>query len=127
MGRQEEASGHRGPGAELRRLIGISVRSRMVLPVLLVGIGGGLVGAAYLTILEVVTDWIGPDGRSTLAQAAILTLVGLAVSGLTMTLGETGNVELLVDNIHVLGGAEDVRYVRSLIPSSLLCIGAGGT
>jgi H+/Cl- antiporter ClcA len=45
---------------------------------------------------------------------------------LTRVLGPSGNVELLVDNIHVLGGADDTRRLRSLIPTSLLCVGAGG-
>jgi H+/Cl- antiporter ClcA len=41
-------------------------------------------------------------------------------------LGNPGDVELLVNNIHVLGGPQDVRDLRSLIPVSLLCIAAGG-
>jgi H+/Cl- antiporter ClcA len=35
-------------------------------------------------------------------------------------------VELLVDNIHVMGGTDDMRSLRSLVPVSLLCVGAGG-
>jgi H+/Cl- antiporter ClcA len=52
--------------------------------------------------------------------------VGVAVGVLTRLLGNPGDVELLVNNIHVLGGPEDVRDLRSLIPVSLLCIAAGG-
>lgn len=81
---------------------------------------GGLIGAAYLTVLRVLTEWIGPGGRPALAQGLILVAVGVAVSLLTRLLGESGNMELLVDNIHVLGGAEDVRHVRSLVPTSLM-------
>ncbi len=38
-----------------------------------------------------------------LVQGVILVLVGVAVTVLTRTLGSPGDVELLVDNIHVLG------------------------
>jgi len=41
-------------------------------------------------------------------------------------LGTPGDVELLVNNIHVLGGPEDIRDLQSLIPISLLCISSGG-
>src|SRR3982074_3526107 len=39
--------------------------------------------------------------------------------------GNPGDVELLVDNIHVNGGRSGLRDLRSLIPVSLLGIGAG--
>src|SRR5213080_3726356 len=52
--------------------------------------------------------------------------VGIIVGVLTKVLGNPGDVELLVNNIHVLGGSEDQRELRSLIPVSLLCISAGG-
>lgn len=56
---------------------------------------------------------------------AILTAVGVAVAVITTVGGETGDVELMVDNIHVLGGAEDVKRLWPLIPASLLCVSAG--
>ena len=46
-----------------------------------------------------------------------------AVAALTRWLGSPSDVELLVDNIHVLGGAESVKSLKSLIPVSLLCVG----
>ncbi len=92
----------------------------------IVGIGGGLIGAAYLAALKVVTHWIGPDQRPALGQVVILVAVGATLTLMGRWLGDSGNVELLVDNIHVLGGAEDLRQVRPLIPQSLLCVGAGG-
>ena len=42
-------------------------------------------------------------------SSRILVAVGVAVALITRVAGDTGNVELLVDNIHVLGGAEDLR------------------
>ena len=45
---------------------------------------------------------------------------------LTRWLGRTSDVELLVDDIHVAGGVDSLRHLRSLVPVSLLCVGAGG-
>jgi H+/Cl- antiporter ClcA len=95
--------------------------------VLAVGVGGGFVGAAYLTALEAVSEVLGPDRWDARAHLAIMVLVGLAVTGLIRWLGTPGDVELLVNNIHVEGGRDDVRSLRSLIPVSLLCVGSGGT
>lgn len=103
-----------------------SLRSGLAVPVVIVGLGGGLIGAAYLAALKIVTEWIGPGQRPELGQAVVLVVVGVATTLLGRWLGDSGNVELLVDNIHVLGGAEDLRQVRPLIPQSLLCVGAGG-
>lgn len=41
-------------------------------------------------------------------------------------LGEPHDVELMVDNIHLDGRGGALRDLRSLLPVSLLCIGAGG-
>jgi len=54
----------------------------------------------------------------------ILALAGGGIALLTKLLGNPGDVELLVNNIHV-GGRSDLRELRSLIPVSLLGIAAG--
>ncbi len=59
-------------------------------------------------------------------HVVLLAGVGMAVAVVTRLLGNPGDVELLVDNIHVMGGRDDVRDLRSLIPVSLLCISVGG-
>jgi H+/Cl- antiporter ClcA len=41
-------------------------------------------------------------------------------------LGSPGDVELLVDNIHVSGSESNLRSLRSLVPMSILTISAGG-
>jgi H+/Cl- antiporter ClcA len=56
----------------------------------------------------------------------ILVGVGAAVALLTRVLGSPGDVELMVNNIHVLGGPDDIGDLRSLIPVALLCISSGG-
>ncbi len=102
--------------------------SRFSLLVVAAGVVGGATGAAYLAALALVTDLLGQrrwgDG---MAHLVILGLVGVAVAGLVRWLGPTSNVELLVDDIHVVGGPHELRSLRSLIPVSLLCVGAGGT
>lgn len=103
----------------------LTIRSGLTGPVVVVGVLGGVVGAAYVALLKLLGGVMGPDGHGPLLQLAILTAVGAAVALITRFAGETGDVELMVDNIHVLGGAEDVRRLRPLIPTSLLCVAAG--
>jgi H+/Cl- antiporter ClcA len=98
----------------------------MLTVVVVVGLIGGAVGAAYLEVLKLVHHVIGPGRSSLTVHLIVMAAVGLVVAGLTRWLGRPADVELLVDNIHVLGGAEDARSLQSLIPVSLLCIGAGG-
>ena len=107
--------------AALRRSTG-----QLSLAVLAVGLAGGAAGAAYVTLLHRMTDVLGPEHHGTLATAAVLVTVGASVALLTRVSGPSGDVELLVDNIHVLGGADDARRLRTLLPASLLCVSAGG-
>lgn len=93
--------------------------------VALVGLGGGLVGAAYVSILHVLERVLGPEQHSGVSQVAVLVAVGAAIGLLIRALGDPGDVELLVDNIHVDGGSRDARALRSLLPASLLGIAAG--
>ncbi len=87
---------------------------------------GGVVGAAFVAALKLLERFLWPTRSSDGAHLLILAGVGMTVGVLTQVLGTPGDVELLVNNIHVLGGAEDVHDLRSLIPVSLLCIATGG-
>lgn len=78
-----------------------------------------------MAVLNVMTRVLGPVGRAPLTHLFVFIGVGLAVAAITHFWGETGGVELLVGNIHVLGGAEDVRSLGPLIPASLLCVSSG--
>ena len=104
------------------------VRLRVIAGIVLCGTIGGVLGAAYLAALDLIHDLIGPHAWSPTNHVVVLVLVGIAVAGLVRALGRPADVELLVDNIHVPDGNEqhDAR-LRSLLPVSLLCIGAGGT
>ena len=90
------------------------------------GFLGGCIGAAYLAVLHLLQRGLWPTHWGLVAHGVILVVVGGAVTVLTRLLGSPGDVELLVDNIHVSGGAEGLRRLPSLIPVSLLCIAAGG-
>ncbi|HJT37651.1 MAG TPA: chloride channel protein, partial [Actinomycetota bacterium] len=104
----------------------VGPRRRMFALVIAVGAGGALVGAAYVAALHGLQHLLWPTHWSTGAHLWILAGAGVAVGVLTWLLGNPGDVELLVNNIHLLGGPEDVRDLRSLIPVSLLCIASGG-
>jgi H+/Cl- antiporter ClcA len=98
----------------------------MVPLVVVVGISAGVVGAAYVGLLRLMERVLWPSHHGHTGQVLVLVGTGVAVAVLTRILGKPGDVELLVNNIHVLGGNEDIRDLRSLIPVSLLCIAAGG-
>lgn len=109
------------------------VSDRLALPstrlfgvVVTAGLVGGAIGAAYLAALHLVQRALWPTHTELLAHGLILVAVGLAVAVLTRVLGSPGDVELLVDNIHVSGGAEDLKRLPALLPISLLCVAAGG-
>lgn len=104
----------------------VHVRSQVLLPAIVVGLASGLVGVAYLAVLHLLSEAIGPGVHSAVVQGVVLVGAGAAVAVGARLLGPTGNVELLVDNIHVLGGAEGVRQTRAMVPVSLVCVAAGG-
>jgi H+/Cl- antiporter ClcA len=94
--------------------------------VVVVGLAVGLVGAGYLLVLHLLqhvlwpTEWSGAIGFLVLGGA------GLFAALVTRWVGSPGDVELMVDNIHVSGSATGMRTLRSLIPISWVCIASGG-
>jgi len=114
-----------GMEAPLRRPPG-ALRFQTLGLVVVVGLAGGLAGAAFVGALKLLQRGLWPTHWSTPAHLVVLVGVGGAVGLLTRLLGTPGDVELLVDNIHVLGGSDDLRDLRSLVPVSLLCISSGG-
>ncbi|MDQ6615024.1 MAG: chloride channel protein [Actinomycetota bacterium] len=91
-----------------------------------VGAGSAAAGAAFLGCLNLLQRALWPTHWDEWTHLFILIGAGAAVAGLIKVLGNPGDVELLVNNIHVSGGGKDVRDLRALIPVSLLCIAAGG-
>jgi H+/Cl- antiporter ClcA len=100
---------------------------RTILPVLLIGAIGAIMGLLYLSALRALQHVLGPEHSGPWAHLAIMAAVGLTIGLIKRFLDNPGEMELLVDNIHVLGGHDDLRgSLRSLVPVSLLCIAAGG-
>jgi len=94
--------------------------------VVVVGLGGGLIGAGFVGLLHLLQAVLWPSHWRSGPHFFILIGVGAAVAVLTRVLGNPGDVELLVNNIHVMGGPDDIRDLRSLVPVALLCISSGG-
>ena len=101
-------------------------REQLLGPVVVVGALGGVAGAAYLAALRGLQLVLWPEHHTPLVSLGLLTATGLLIGVLTRWLGNPGDVELLVDNIHVIGRPESPRSLRSLIPVSLLGIAVGG-
>lgn len=101
-------------------------RERLLGPVVLVGALGAAAGGLYLVALAGVQSLLWPEHHSPVASLVVLTAVGLVIGLLTRYVDNPGDVELLVNNIHVIGRPESARSLRSLIPVSLLGIAAGG-
>jgi H+/Cl- antiporter ClcA len=104
----------------------VGARPRVLGLVVIVGLAGGLAGAAFVGALKLLQRGLWPTHWSDAAHLLILVAVGAAVGLMTRVLGNPGDVELLVDNIHLLGGNDDLRDLRSLVPVALLCISSGG-
>jgi H+/Cl- antiporter ClcA len=92
----------------------------------LIGLVAGLLGAAYLALLHMMEHVLGPGTRSGWSHVAVMIAAGITVGILVRWLGHPGDVELLVDNIHIEGGRGELRHLRSLLPVSLVCISTGG-
>jgi len=104
----------------------VGQRRRLFFYLVIVGAGGAILGAAYVTSMHLLERLLWPTHWALATHLVILVAVGAAVGLLTKFLGSPGDVELLVNNIHLLGGPEDIRDLRSLIPVSLICIASGG-
>jgi H+/Cl- antiporter ClcA len=104
----------------------VSSNRRLLAMVLVVGVGGGLAGAAFVGTIHLLQRALWPTHWDDLPHLFILIGVGVCVALLTRILGNPGDVELMVNNIHVMGGPSDVTDLRALIPVALLCISSGG-
>ena len=119
--------------------------SRLIPMAAATGVIGGLVGAVYVTAMNSLSQLFFPAPWaetlpkyvdtpfdtvitwSSWAHWLVLIAAGLLTALGVKLLGDPGDTELLVDNIHVHGGApeEGMRQLRSLIPISLVNIAAG--
>jgi H+/Cl- antiporter ClcA len=89
------------------------------------GLAGGLAASIYWHVLEMLLHWLaGFDG---LLVIAIMALAGLLAGLVIHFLGDPGEMDLVVNNIHFNGGRLDAKGNPSMILSSLICISAGGS
>lgn len=100
-------------------------RGPLLTAITVTSIIGGLIGAAYVTVLNLLRGQLWPDHWTRGSHWIVLICVGIVISLLIKFLGDPGDTELLVDNIHISGGPEGMRSLRSLIPVSLIGIAAG--
>lgn len=112
--------------ARVRATEALGDLGRLFTPIMMVGGLGALTGIVYLSLLHLLQHHLGPELWGTWTRMGVMGGVGFSVGILIHWLGSPGDVELLVDNIHVLGGRKQYRELRSLIPVSLLCIAGGG-
>jgi len=99
---------------------------RDAVPLVAVGVTAGAIGASYLLVLEVLQHWLWPGGNPAIVQGALLVGTGIVLAAVAGWIGPGGDVELLVDNIHVLGSATSDKGDRALIPLSLVGVAVGG-
>lgn len=94
--------------------------------ILFVGAACGIIGLVYLKLLAILSGWLAPEHHLPVVHIFVMAGIGLFIGILIKVLGNPGDVELLVNNIHLLGGQNEFKNIRSLIPVSLLCIASGG-
>src|SRR5690606_9051228 len=90
-----------------------------------IGVVGGLIAGVYWLSLEYLTHILavfqGPY------VILVMGLSGLAAGLIIHFIGDPGEIQLIVNNIRFKGGRLEPRNNPSMILSSLLCIGAGGS
>lgn len=99
---------------------------RMLMAASVTGLVGGVTGAAYVGTMTLLQKVLWPTHYSRLVHWVLLIAIGAIIALLVRVLGDPGDSELLVNNIHVSGGDDDIRSLRSLIPVSLLGVAVGG-
>ncbi len=101
------------------------VYNKTILMWTLLGVVGGIIAGAYWIVLEHLTEFAG------IIQGVyvipLMTLAGLIAGFIIHKLGDPGEIDLMVDNIHFKGGRLEPKNNPSMILSSLVCISAGGS
>jgi H+/Cl- antiporter ClcA len=101
------------------------VYNKTILMWTLLGVVGGLIAGAYWIVLEHLTEFAGIIQG--IYVIPLMTLAGLVAGFIIHKLGDPGEIDLMVDNIHFKGGRLEPKNNPSMILSSLLCISAGGS
>lgn len=99
---------------------------RSTASIFLVSVLGALAGCVFVAAMHSLEVFFGPHAHSPWQHVWVMVAVGCAVAALKRWVGNPGDINILVDNIHISGGRADIRELRSLIPASLICIASGG-
>ncbi|MEZ4724375.1 MAG: chloride channel protein [Candidatus Kapaibacterium sp.] len=101
------------------------VFNRMVFLWALLGLIGGITAGGYWIVLELITEAIsffkGWQVIPVMASAGLL--AGIVIH----KIGDPGEIQLIVNNIRFKNGKLDPKNNTSMILSSLLCVGSGGS
>ena len=91
----------------------------------ILGLVGGLIAGTYWFVLEHLIELFHHvDG---LYVILLMTAAGLLAGLVIHKMGDPGEIDLIVDNIHFNEGKLESKNNPSMILSSLLCISAGGS
>lgn len=91
----------------------------------ILGIIGGIIAGGYWIVLEHATALLAIVQG--IYVIPLMTIAGLIAGIVIHKLGDPGEIDLMVDNIHFKGGRLDPKNNPSMILSSLICISAGGS
>lgn len=99
--------------------------SRTFLLWALLGLLGGFIAGVYWIVLEFLIHWFG--GFTGWLVIPVMALSGLLAGLVIHFIGDPGEIHLIVDNIRFNKGKLDPKNNPSMIISSLLCVGSGGS
>ena len=101
------------------------VFSRNFLMWALLGLIGGLIAGLYWLVLDVIIHNV--SGIGGLYVIPLMAFAGLLAGLVIHFIGDPGEMQLIVNNIRFNKGKLDPRNNPSMILSSLICVGAGGS
>jgi len=101
------------------------VFSKLFLLWVAVGIMGGVIAGSYWIVLEGLLHFLAQFQG--LYVIPVMAVAGLLAGLIIHSLGDPGEMDLIVNNIRFKGGRLEPRNNPSMILSSLLCIASGGS
>lgn len=101
------------------------VFSRLFFLWAILGIVGGLISGIYWIVLEYMIHAMGMF--TGLAVIPLMAGAGLLAGIVIYKIGDPGEIHLIVNNIRFKNGKLDPKNNLSMILSSLLCVGSGGS
>lgn len=101
------------------------VFSRMFILWAILGLIGGIISGTYWVVLMFLTEFLG--GYQGWLVIPVMAICGLLAGLIIHFIGDPGEMQLIVNNIRFNRGKLDPKNNPSMILSSLLCVGSGGS